>query len=160
MISPRLLSHGLACVLGLCGAVAPIGAAALFAPRTLSELREDSALVVTGHVAAASPDQRHELPGRDILTLVIDRVIAGDVAGATVPLAVPAQDGPVSSSDMRYAEGTSGLWFLRVRTTPAGPVYLADTPQRFVPADKAGEILGALRDGTAEDRAKAPPRIR
>jgi hypothetical protein len=76
---------------------------------------------------------------------VIDRVLVGDVAGNAVPLAVPSRDRPVSSSDIIYAEGASGLWFLRARATPAGRVYLADTPQRFVPAAEAAEIIRALR---------------
>lgn len=144
-MSPRRLARGVICVLALCGAVVPLRAEALFVNQTLSELRSTSALIVTGRVAAATTDADHDLPGKDIVTLVIDRVLVGDVAGNTVPLAMPARDGPISSIDIIYAEGTSGLWFLRARTTPAGRVYLADTPQRFVPADEAAEIIRELR---------------
>lgn len=143
--SPRRLAHGAVCVLALCGAVVPLRAEALFAHQTLSELRTTSALIVTGRVIAATPGTGHDLPEKDIVTLVIDRVLVGDVAGDAVPLAMPARDRPVSSSDIIHAEGASGLWFLRARTTPAGVVYLADTPQRFVPAAEAAKIIRALR---------------
>jgi hypothetical protein len=145
VMSPRRLPYVAVCVLALCGAVVPLRAEALFAHQTLSELRTSSALIVTGHVSAATPGAGHDMPGKDILTLVIDRVLVGDLAGDAVPLAVPARTGPVSSTDIFYAEGASGLWFLRAKTTAEGRVYLADTPQRFVPAAEAAEVIRALK---------------
>lgn len=147
-VVPRVV-HGLACTLALCMAFASTEARTMVARQSIAELQASSDLIVTGRVAAAAPGPVHDVPGKDVVPLVIDRVIAGKVDGDTVPLAVPAQGGPIGSDDIPYVEGTSGLWFLRALPTPSGRVYLADTPQRFVPAaemDETMRALGALRD--------------
>jgi hypothetical protein len=60
-------------------------------------------------------------------------------------LAFPAPGQPVSSSDLRYPVGASGLWYLRLRGESELGIYLADHPQRYVPAAEAQEALKALR---------------
>ena len=143
MTAVRRVWQGLACALALCLSFFASEGTARFAQQGLAELRATSDLIVTGTLTAARADPVPELPGLEIRRLRIDRVLAGPESGS-VPLATPAPGPPVSSSDIRYPNGATGLWFLRARPTSIGPVYMADTPQCFVPAAKADAMFDAL----------------
>jgi hypothetical protein len=89
-------------------------------------------------------------PSRAVTTygvLQVREALKGAVpaSNALLLLEQPTPGGPISSSDIRYRVGQSGLWFLRVRTPGDVGPYLADHPQRFVPTtDKSFETLKAL----------------
>jgi len=123
----------------------------LFSSQSIEQLSADSALIVTGTVTGEAAGIAGAIPGKDVKVLRIDRVMKGDPGDDRVPLAMPAQDGPISSSDITYPEGTSGLWFLRGEPTSAGTIYFADTPQRFVPEAEADGVLRALETSAAKD---------
>lgn len=68
--------------------------------------------------------------------LQIEEVIKGNPQAKFVLLQMPSSDSPISSSDIIYRKNAQGLWFLRRRNTKDVGVYLADSPQRFVPKEK------------------------
>jgi len=118
------------------------GALAMWAKYSDDELIRQSDLIVTGTL---SGERRIEIEARQIRVGVIkvDRVFKGHSA-AEVLLALPPADRPISSTDLVYRIGQSGLWYLRAQAGHAG-VYLADHPQRFVPMAGAGSQIEALR---------------
>ena len=52
---------------------------------------------------------------------------------------------PASSSDLACRRGQRGLWLLRLDPGGSSGIYLADHPQRFVPADKDAGRIARLR---------------
>lgn len=48
-------------------------------------------------------------------------------------------------SDLSWAPGDRGLWLLRVRPGAETGLYLADHPQRFVPAATGAARIETLR---------------
>ena len=114
-------------------------AMAMWAKLSEQELFESSDLIVVGTLTAAD---RANPAGASIR---VGQVLKG-AASASVTLAVPAADRPISSSDIVYRAGQTGLWYLRSQPTAGGGVlYLADHPQRFVPIERAQPQIEALR---------------
>ncbi len=113
------------------GLSAPVGA--MWFRMSDAELLAQSDLVATGEIAEARPDGR--------LVLRIAECLKGCGAFAQALLAGPAAGAPRSSTDLIHHVGQKGLWLLRAHPQAAGEaLYLADHPQRFVPADQAGRI--------------------
>lgn len=86
------------------------------------------------------------------------RVELGAIAIAEVLKGQKGPDGPTvalvrvapsaalaSSSDLIYRRGQHGLWLLRLDPGGSTGIYLADHPQRFVPADKEAGRIAKLR---------------
>ena len=122
-----------------------------FARYSDADLIERSEVVVVaefiGHTQVTLAPGRNATYG----VLKIQEVLKGPVpASRNVLLLEQGTNGLISSSDITYRIGQSGLWFLRVRNSGDVGPYLADHPQRFVPTtDRNFESLKAL--------AKAPP---
>lgn len=60
-------------------------------------------------------------------------------------IVLPATTGMRSSTDIVYHKGQRGVWFLRPAPAVGQGFYLADHPQRFLPATEAAEQITALR---------------
>jgi len=110
-----------------------------------AELLERSAIVVQGSLIGQSPIRTTS--GEDLLLGVIkvDAVLKGPGTLTVVFLVLPAPGRPISSSDLVYRVGQSGLWFLRQRSEDETGIYLADHPQRFAPAGSASAQIKALQ---------------
>lgn len=79
--------------------------------------------------------------------LEVHQVLKGTGQPRSVRLVLPAAGMPRSSSDIHYAIGQKGLWFLRA--TPDGdgrPLYRADHPQRFLRAEEAAPRMRYFQD--------------
>lgn len=79
-------------------------------------------------------------------TVAVSEVLKGPAATTQALVMVPAADQPRSSSDLRYREGDMGLWLLRKRPGREAGLYLADHPQRFVPAATEAARIETLRE--------------
>lgn len=130
----------------LCGflLVVSIDATAMWARLSPAELIERSDLVVTGTLIGQSPVR---MGRQDMLLAVIkvDAVYKGATDQSVVFLVLPAAGRPLSSSDLTYRVGQSGLWFLRQRSPEEHGLFLADHPQRFTSPAEASAQLEALR---------------
>jgi hypothetical protein len=118
-----------------------------FARLSDAELVERSEVVVVaeliGHTQLTTSPNRTVTYG----VLQVREVLKGTASPSRTMLLIeqPTPGGLVSSSDITYRVGQSGIWFLRVRTPGEVGPYLADNPQRFVPStDKSFESLKAL----------------
>ncbi len=78
--------------------------------------------------------------------VAVSEVLKGPGATTRVLVALPALDAPRSSSDLHYRVGDTGLWLLRKRPGEQADVYLADHPQRFVPAATDAARIKSLRE--------------
>lgn len=86
--------------------------------------------------------------------LDIHQVLKGAGQPRVVRLVLSPAGMPRSSSDIPYSVGQKGLWFLRATPGADGrPLYRADHPQRFLPAEEA-----APRMRHFQDLAKSPQR--
>jgi hypothetical protein len=112
-----------------------------------TELLQHSDLIVMGtwqgqasqpHAAAG-----HSVPNVGIVA--VSEVLKGPAATARVLVVVPAPDAPRSSSDLHYRIGDKGLWLLRKQPGEKADLYLADHPQRFVPAATDAAHIEVLR---------------
>jgi len=125
-----------------------------FARYSDAELIERSEVVVVAEFLGQT--QMTPAPGRSPVTygiLKVQEVLKGAVPASRNLLLIEQSSpgGLISSSDIAYRAGQTGLWFLRVRNAGDVGPYLADHPQRFVPtSDKNFDSLKAL--------AKAPLR--
>jgi len=130
----------------LCGFLLVVGldAAAMWTRLSDSELLERSDLVLTGTLIGQSSVR---VAGEDLFLAVIkvDAVFKGAADLSVVFLVLPAPERPISSTDLQYRVGQSGLWFLRQRSAGERGLFLADHPQRFIPSEKASSRIEALR---------------
>lgn len=117
----------------------------MWAKLSTTELIEKSDLIVTAELV----DQKQITTNQARLVvglLEVKEVLKGDKSQTVVLLALPSPEGPLSSTDIFYKKGQAGLWFLRKGTThEEGVIYLADHPQRFLPAENAADQIEAIR---------------
>jgi hypothetical protein len=117
-------------------------AAAMWANYSDADLVAQSDLIVFGEITATKPIP---MPApQTALNAAVLRVNASWKGGgnpAEVLLVMPPAEGARSSTDIFYQVGQTGLWFLR-RHPQAGNegVYLADHPQRYIPAGETERI--------------------
>ncbi len=81
----------------------------------------------------------------DAGAISVSEVLKGLPAQSLALVVMPSAKAPQSSSDIRYRNGDHGLWLLRVRPGPETGFYLADHPQRFVPASTGAARIETLR---------------
>lgn len=123
----------------------PGGVHATWASLSETQLLARSELVVIGELIGHSEVVLSE--GASALNLGVirvDEVLKGPEGMSIAYLALPRAKGPAVSTDIHYRTGQQGLWYLRARGSGQG-VYLADHPQRFVPATAASDRIRALR---------------
>jgi hypothetical protein len=123
--------------------VVGLDAAAMWTRMSESQLLERSDLVLTGTLIGQSPVR---VAGEELVLAVIkiDAVYKGAADLSVVFLVLPRPERPISSSDIHYRVGQSGLWFLRQRSAGEQGLFLADHPQRFTPSEKAVPQIEAL----------------
>ena len=105
-----------------------------------AELIAQSDAIVTG-VLVGSDLVSGQILGR----IEVRSVLKGDADARVLRLAMPPVGVALSSSDIVFQPRQDGLWFLRLRNRADPDVYLADHPQRFVPAERAEAAAAAVR---------------
>ena len=122
-----------------------IGAQALWARLSESELIDTSGLIVVGTLTEITSETNpSDGQARSFGVIEIDRVLKGDPATKTARLNRPRPGAFISSSDIIYKVGQKGLWYLRLLEPQSAAVYAADHPQRFVPFADAGPHIEAV----------------
>lgn len=116
-------------------------AIAMWEKLTDAELVARSELIVRGELIGTtrfSPAAGQ--PALWLGVIRVDEMLKSSAGANVVLLSLPSPERPVSSSDTTYRKGQQGLWFLRPRPPEGSGVYLADHPQRFVPARESQRI--------------------
>lgn len=125
---------------------APTGAGAMWARYSKEQLIEASDLIVVGAMTSITSLVRpSDGVERTIGIIEVDSVLKGPRETKIVWIDLPQQDMPIKSTDIGYTIGQQGLWFLRLLKPKSDGIYVADHPQRFVPYDRAGPQIEALR---------------
>lgn len=129
----------------LAAAVAlPIGETlAMFSRLTDAELLERSDLIVTG-VLIGRTRIRTGATDLTVGVITVQETFKGQPAAIAL-LVLPADGRPVASDAIPRDDGATGLWYLRLRSPVETGLYVADHPQRFVPADEAQQAIRGLR---------------
>jgi hypothetical protein len=124
-------------------AFAAESALAMWTRLTDQQLLDGSDVIVTGTLIGQS---RVKVGAADLTLGVVsvEQTFKGSVAGVVL-IMLPGPDRPVSSSDIRFKVGQSGLWFLRLRGADERGIYVADHPQRFVAREHAQPQIDWLR---------------
>jgi len=114
---------------------------AMWAAMSERELIDASEIIVVGEWQPG-PGQPH---------ILVSEVLKGPAGLRSLPLADTAS-GLRSSSDPDHRTGDRGLWLLRRHPdSKARPLYLADHPQRFVPAAGGEARIRQLRKLIEQD---------
>jgi len=142
MPTPHLFARRRATLL-FAACLIPGGALAMWARMSDQELIERSDLIVVGRLADEKSIKLGDRSAR-VGVIAVSEVLKGS-APAELLLALPARDRPVSSTDLDFRVGQSGLWYLRKVASAGSAIYFADHPQRFVAADQARSQIEALR---------------
>lgn len=119
---------------------------AMFAPYTDRELIDRSDVVVLGEYLGQTEVRLGGDAGALTIGVVAVReVLKGNPQEKILLIAVPSPAKPISGSDVVFRPKQSGLWLVAAR--PSGPtgVFVADHPQRFVPAEGGQAKIDALR---------------
>jgi hypothetical protein len=130
--------------LAVLGAAATDPGAAMFASMSDAELLAASDVVVVGRLAGSS----EITPAGSGATLHLGALVPSEVLKGPpgidlVLIELPRRNAPRSGSDVTFRTGDQGLWLLRRRADTG--TYLADHPQRFVPAAVGQARIEALR---------------
>lgn len=124
----------------------PGSAHAMWVKLTDTELIARSDVIVIGELIGQTRMKRSS-DGETLWLgiLEIGEVLKGDPSQTMLLLVLPSPEGPRSSSDIFYRKGQRGLWFLHTRRPGEIGLYLADHPQRFLPAPDATDRIKAIR---------------
>ena len=138
-----------AIVLGL---LPPLPGLAMWNAMSDAELVQVSPLVVVGtwvgQTALTMPSATAAL---QVGVVAVSETLKGAATAAAaanptvVFVAVPNPSGLRVSTDIYYRKGDTGLWLLRPHPGATAGLYLADNPQRFVPAATGAAHIDALR---------------
>jgi hypothetical protein len=155
----RVIAAALVLAALVLAAALPTGSSmAMWARLSDAELFDRSDLIVTGTLIGQT---RVRIGTADLTVGVIDvkETFKGEPAEIAV-LVLPTRGQPVSSDALPRATGDSGLWYLRLRTPTENGLYVADHPQRFVPAAEAEQAIKDLRrrrEGAQRPRPQGQP---
>lgn len=140
------LIAGLVLVVSLVALMLPVQVCAMFARYSDVELLNGSNLIVEAEYLGSTDIQLGPAGSLSALgVLKVRNVLKGSVRDGVILLAVPSAKGPVSSSDIVYRPGQTGLWFLRERGEGSKGVFLADHPQRFIAATDGQARIDAFK---------------
>lgn len=104
-----------------------------------------SDLIIVGEIIGkADVSFSMEQPPVRLGVLRVDEVLKDGKEHGVVLLALPSASR--SSTDLTYKQGDRGLWFLRTGPPGTAGLYVADHPQRFMSAERAGEEIELLRE--------------
>jgi len=148
----------IAAALVLAALLATGSSMAMWARLSDAELFDRSDLIVTGTLIGQT---RVRIGTADLAVGVIDvkETFKGEPTEIAL-LVLPTKGQPVASDALPRATGDSGLWYLRLRTTAENGLYVADHPQRFVPAAEAEQAVKDLRkrrEGAQRPRPQGQP---
>lgn len=118
-------------------------ASAMWAYFSDADLIAKSDLIVFGEITEARQiTQSDGQASLNAAVVHITELLKGGGNPTEALLSMPSAESSRSSADIFYRVGQKGLWFLRVRPQIIGKdsVYLADHPQRFIPADQTEKI--------------------
>ncbi len=107
------------------------------------ELIERSQLIVAATLVAGE-DGSFELQGMPVAILRAIRIYRGQADGTQIYLKLLPKGKPISSSDLVYRSGQSGIWFLKESEYGSGIFYI-DHPQRFWPLEREPLLLQLLK---------------
>ena len=136
-------SLAVAILFWMVSALAAQDSLAMWTRLTDQQLLDGSDVIVTGTLLG----QTRVKSGTTDLTLgvvSVEQTFKGSATGVVL-IALPGPDKPVSSTDITYKAGQSGLWFLRLRGADERGIYVADHPQRFVARQLAQPQIDWLR---------------
>lgn len=108
------------------------------------ELIRSSDLVVVGEWQGQTAFSTAPVAEMAIGVIAVSEVWKGAGNPAFALVALPSAKAPRSSGDLVFRRGDRGLWLLRLRPDSQG-LYLADHPQRFVPAGGGEQRFRQLR---------------
>jgi hypothetical protein len=109
------------------------------------ELIATSDLIIVGElIGKVDISFSAQQPAVRLGVLRVDEVLKGGEEHGAVLLALPSASG--SSTNLSYNKGDRGLWFLRAGPPGTAGLYVADHPQRFMNAERAGEEIELLRE--------------
>lgn len=109
------------------------------------KLINTSDLIIVGElIGKADISFSTQQPAARLGVLRVDEVLKGGEERGAVLLALPSASR--SSTDLSYDKGDRGLWFLRAGPPGTAGLYVADHPQRFMSAERAGEEIELLRE--------------
>lgn len=132
--------------LGLLTALLPELSVAMFAEMNDAELLQRSTLVVMGDwIGQDSLFVPGATAPMQVGVVSVSEVLKGAPGQALAFVAVPAPNAPRSGSDIHYRKGDLGLWLLRQHPRASSGLYLADSPQRFVPLATGAARIEVLR---------------
>lgn len=120
---------------------------AMWAKLSDLELCSQSELIVRakmiGHTQIKISDSENSLK---LGVLLVEEILKKNNNDQSIVLIVlPSPEKPISSSDINYHTGQSGLWFLRSDRLEGIELYFADHPQRFIPIEKIPERIDAIQ---------------
>lgn len=119
----------------------------MWAKMSDAELLRHSDLIVIGTwQGPTSPSAGGAVATPSVGVVAISEVLKGPGLMTRVLIVVPNPDAPISSSDLHYRVGDTGMWLLRKRPGEQADLYLADHPQRFVPAATEAARIKILRE--------------
>jgi hypothetical protein len=122
------------------------GALAMWEKMSDAELLQRSDLIVVGTwQGLALPPSGSAAVTPTVGVVAVSEVLKGPATTTRALVVVPAPDAPRSSNDLYYRVGDTGLWLLRKRPGEQANLYLADHPQRFVPAATEAARIEVLR---------------
>lgn len=134
----RFLAHSLSVLLVLTGLLPALDTSAMWARLSDEELIEASSVVVKAEMTGITT-VRFAGTGKNLRlgVLQVEKTYKG--SRQTVRLLALPPEAPVSSTDIVYVPGQSGIWFLRESNTDTG-IYMADNPQRFWPSEQEAKL--------------------
>lgn len=119
-------------------------AQAMYARMSEAQLIAASDLIVIGKLTGFAKKPSADGNGEQTVGVVkVERSLKG-AKNSTIWLAVPQPGGLKSSSDIGFAPGQTGLWFLRRVSSGGHALYAADHPQRFVAQPQAEDAAKAV----------------
>lgn len=131
------------------GLLPPLPGLAMWSAMSDAELVQASPLVVVGTwVGQAALTMPGATAALQVGVVAVSETLKGAAAAANptvVFVAVPSPSGLRVSTDIHYRKGDTGLWLLRPHPGATAGLYLADNPQRFVPAATGAAHIDTLR---------------
>jgi hypothetical protein len=140
---PPARQYGLGALLFVCLFSLSFSLHAMWASLTDDELIKSSELIVMGEWLG---ETTFTAAGRDAMTVgvvSVSEVLKGAPTTRVVLIVQPSTS-LKSSTDIAFKRGDRGLWLLRPQPNSKG-LFLADHPQRFVPAATGQERIQQLR---------------
>lgn len=110
----------------------------------------DSSQLIIGATLQMGEGNSFELQGMPVGILLVTRIYRGQTDDRRIYLKLPPKGKPVSSSDLVYRAGQTGIWFLKETESGSGIFYI-DHPQRLWPLEREPLLLDLLKQRITPD---------